>query len=357
MAIEIKNSYLKEDLESISNSNQIEWGSFKDKNILITGATGLIGSLIIKSLLYTSAKSNLDIKVYALIRDVNKANEIYSEFQGEIIQGNLVFITGEITEPIKLDNKIDYIIHAASPTASKFFVSNPVETIDSIVIGTKNIFEFAKNNQVQGAVYISSMEVYGTCEDKVITEEDLGYIDPLSIRSSYPEGKRLAECMSASYAAEYGLPITIARLAQTFGPGILKTENRVFSQFAKSVINKSDIVLHTEGKSEGNYCYSSDAVVAVLLLLTKGEGGQAYTVVNEETHTTIIDMARMVAKEFANNEIQVIIDLPEDANTYGFAKDVKLRLSSDKLRGLGWKPNYNLKEAYFRLIESMKEEL
>ena len=142
------------------------------------------------------------------------------------------------------------------------------------------------------------MEMYGSFENEFdITENKLGYIDLLSVRSNYPESKRLCENMCIAYLSEYDVPVKIARLAQTFGAGVLPNENRIFAQIARSVINKNDVILHTLGKSEGNYCYISDAVFGLIEILLFGENGEAYNVVNPSTHTTIANMANMVCEK------------------------------------------------------------
>ena len=234
-------------------------------------------------------------------------------------------------------------------------VNSPVETLMVSIDGTKNVLQFAKEKMVKSMVYMSSMEMYGTFTniDHDITEHDLGYIDPLNIRSNYPESKRLCENMCIAYKSEYGVPVKIARLAQTFGAGVLKNENRIFAQFARSVINNRDIVLHTKGLSEGNYCYTRDTIKALLLLLINGVDGEAYNISNPDAHTNIAKMAKMVADEIAQNRIQVVFDIPEK-NIYGYASDTKMKLSSEKMQKLGWKPEVNLKESYVRLIDSMR---
>lgn len=89
-------------------------------------------------------------------------------------------------------------------------------------------------------VYVSSMEVYGIPDEKkeYITEKDLGYIELENVRSSYSEGKRICECLCNAYVAEFGLPVKSARLAQTFGAGVLQEDNRVYAQFARSAMKK-----------------------------------------------------------------------------------------------------------------------
>ena len=119
-------------------------------------------------------------------------------------------------------------------------------------------------------------------------------------------------------------------------------------------MNNEDIVLHTEGKSVGNYTYTRDTVIALLILLTKGELGEAYTVANEESNSTIRNMALMVANEIAGGKIKVIFDIPEDAKTYGYAPDANMKLSSQKMQSLGWKPVIGLKESYLRMMKSME---
>lgn len=263
-------------------------------------------------------------------------------------------VYGDILDGICITEDVDYIIHCASVTASKMMIEKPVETIATALQGTKNILDFAVQKKCKSFVYVSSMEVYGSFsgENNSVTEEDIGYLNPLKIRSNYPESKRMCENMCIAYMAEYGVSVRIARLAQTFGAGILPGENRVFAQFARSVIRNENIVLHTKGLSEGNYCYTSDTCLALLVLLEKGTNGEAYNISNPDTHTTIANMARMVCDKIAENKIKVIFDIPK-SNTYGYAADTKMKLNIDKMRKLGWAPRIGLEEAYKRLIESM----
>jgi nucleoside-diphosphate-sugar epimerase len=217
------------------------------------------------------------------------------------------------------------------------------------------MLRLAVEKKVKAFVYISSMEIYGQPKNEGKTaEKDLGYVDIGTVRSCYPEGKRMCECLCTAYAAQYGVNVKSARLAQTFGAGVLPTENRVFAQFARSAVNGEDIVLHTTGESEGNYVYTADAVRAILLLLQKGEPGEAYNVANEESHITIRSMAELVASEIAGGKISVVIDIPEDSASLGYAPPVKMQLDASKLMALGWKPTVGLADAYRRMIGWMQ---
>lgn len=348
-----KDSYLIEDLKHIIGDSSISWNDMQDSTFFITGATGLIGSLLCRTLLEANDTRSLSLHVYGFVRSAEKAKMIFGE---QLEREDFSLIVGDIAEVVSIDDDIDYIFHCASVTASKTMISQPVETLMTAVDGTRNMLELAKNKKVRAFVYISSMEVYGSFSnlEHNVTEEDLGYIDPLAVRSNYPESKRLCENMCIAYSVEYGVPVRIARLAQTFGAGILPGENRVFAQFAKSVIKGDDIVLHTKGLSEGNYCYTSDTIKGLLIIALVGKDGEAYNVSNPDTHTTIADMAQMVCRDIAGGTIKVVFNIPE-SNTFGYAADTKMKLDSSKLQALGWKPEISLYEAYVRLVGSIQD--
>ncbi len=341
----MRRNVLQEDLKYISNYD-LPYEQMKGKSVLVTGATGLIGVSIVRALLTIG-----NIRVIALVRNLEKAQTIY----GNLVSPNLKIYISDITDEIKMEEPVNYIFHCASITTSKTMIEKPVETILTSVDGTNNILNFAREKKCESVVYVSSMEVYGSFDtSKEIREEELGYINPLKVRSNYPESKRMCENMCVAYYSEFEVPVKIARLAQTFGAGILQGENRVFAQFAKSVINSEDIIMHTKGLSEGNYCYTRDCMTGLLTILLKGENGEAYNISNPECHTSIADMAKMVAEKIAGNRIKVIYDIPE-TDTFGYAADTKMKLNSDKLQKLGWSPSIGLEEAYRRMISDMKE--
>ena len=254
-------------------------------------------------------------------------------------------------------DSVDYIIHGASATSSKYFVSNPVETIYTALDGTSNILKFATEKKINGMVYLSSLEVYGTPEKDadLITENDYGYIEPLSVRSSYYEGKRMGECLCASYAHEYSVPVKIARLSQTFGPGVAYEDGRVFAEFARCALEQRDIVLHTQGHTVRSYCYTKDALSALLYILISGKAGEAYNVTNMDTAVSIKEMAELVCETIGSGKIKTVIDIPEDLASFGYNPEMIIRLDSKKLMQLGWKATIGLEEMFERLIKGMKK--
>lgn len=342
---------LVEDFKKIAES-ELTMEDFRNKSFVITGATGLIGSLMVRFLLFANKEYGLKAKVMPVVRNQEKARKIFEEWD----TGELSYIVADLAkDKVEVEGACDYIIHAAAVTASKQMVSDPVGTIRTAIDGTQKMLDLAVEKKVKAFVYISSMEIYGQPKAEGKTaEKDLGYIDIGTVRSCYPEGKRMCECLCTAYASQYGVPVMSARLAQTFGAGILPTENRVFAQFARSVAERKDIVLHTTGESEGNYVYTADAIRAILTLLLKGKAGEAYNIANEESHSTIRGMAEMVTHEIAGDQISVVIDIPEDSASLGYAPPVKMQLDAAKMRGLGWNPEVSLKDSYQRMLRWMQ---
>ena len=339
-----KTKFEEQDTLEIVNSKYINWNFFKNSTILVTGATGLIGSQIVLSLLCANEQLNTNIKILALVRNKEKAKKKFKDVKTD----KLKFIIQDITEQIDCE-KADFIIHTANGTASKGFVENPVETIDSIYTGTKNVLEYAKNNNIKSAVYLSSMEVYGNIgldRKEPLKEEDYGYMDVMKVRNSYPLGKKIAENMCHSYFSEYEVPVKIARLCQTIGAGIDYNDNRVFMQFARNVIEKQDIVLHTKGETIRSYCYITDCVAAIFCILEKGKNGEVYNVANSETTCSIKEMAEMLCNKYPISNLRMEIN----ENNY-YLETIKYVLNISKIKSdTGWNPKVSLEEMFSRLI-------
>lgn len=340
---------IEKEYSDLAQTAAIDWSELEGKTILITGATGLIGSCCIRLLLEHNRASNHPIRVLALVRNMKKANKVFSNYSEK---DGLEFIVSDLVDFDRFDIQCDYIIHAGCPTASNYFVNHPVETASSIVAGTLNMLELAKRNAVKSFVYVSSMEIYGDGNksrgiEKKLRSEDVGYVNPLSMRSSYPEGKRIAEFYTAAYFHEYGVHAKSARLAQTFGPGIPLDDSRVFAQFARCVIEEKDIVLRTTGESTRMYNYTTDAAVALLIILLKGNDGISYNVANESTYSSVREMAELVAEKCADSKIAVQLEIDPDAP---YPPEHHLPLDTSELQALGWKPEIDLVQMYKNLI-------
>lgn len=317
-------------------------------SVLITGATGLIGSFFIKSLIELNDTQNAGITINAVVRNEAKAKALFGD------KVNLV--VSDIVDITSLPFEVDYMFHGASITSSKDMVEKPVETIDIAIKGTENMLKIAKDmKSLKAFVYMSSLEVYGvTSPDiKIITESDYGYIDQLNVRSSYSLGKRMVECLCASYASEYNVPVKIVRLTQTFGPGVAYNDGRVFADFARCVIEGRNIILHTKGETVRNYCYLSDAVTALMTVAVRGEVAEAYNIANEDSDISIYDMAKMLCTFVPEKGIDVVIEDNGNAAKMGYNPTIKIKLGTAKLRALGWEAKVGLEDMFKNLIEDM----
>lgn len=342
---------IHEDITAVSAADFIEWDKLRDTTILITGATGLIGTTFIKSLNYANKNKNLNLHMIALVRDEVNAKERFADI---LPDGILSFVVGNVEKLPVVDGKVDYILHAASQTASKEFVNHAVETIQTSVLGTLNLLTLAREKKVKGFVYLSSMEVYGYPErGHKVKENEIGAMTPLDLRNSYPISKMMSESMCCAYAKEYGVPATICRLTQTFGPGVNYSDTRIFAYFGRCVAEKKNIVLKTKGETERCYLYTTDAVTAILSIMLNGKPGNAYNAADEKTYCSIAEMAERVA---VDGGIRVEYDI-QDENANGFPETLYMDLDTSALRELGWKPvggGTPISEMFRKMIHRME---
>ena len=339
---------LKSDINEALSDNNIPWGDLRDSTVLVTGATGLIGGALVHILSAANEKHKLNMLLLANGRSAAKGEALVNNHKA-------VFIRGDIRKPETIADaaeKIDYIFHCAAITKSADMVAKPADVALTAVDGTRNMLELALAKRCKSFEYLSSMEIYGQCEKREVRESDLGYMDLSNPRCSYPVSKRFCEVMCLAYFWQYGLPVKTVRLAQTFGAGTPKDDARVFVQFARKAMAGEDLELHTEGRSRGNYCYTSDTVRGLLTILLKGTAGEAYNIANPAASMTIRDMAELVASDVCGGRIKAIVNIPENVAKRGYAPDVGYILNIDKVSSLGWTPKHGLAEMYRRMLAS-----
>jgi nucleoside-diphosphate-sugar epimerase len=337
-----------EDLKQIASDENIPWEDLRAGTVLVTGATGLIGGALIRALSFANAERDLHMRLIAHGRKSALGAALAEEC-------GAAFVVGDIRKPLPAEAfppALDYIFHCAAITKSADMAAKPADVIATAVDGTRNVLESAKDRHCKSFVFLSSAEVYGQTELREVGENDLGYLDLSSPRSSYPESKRLCECLCAAYAAQYGLPVKIARPARVFGAGTPNDEDdmRVASQFARKALAGEDIELHTTGSSIADCCYTADAVRGLLTVLLKGKDGETYNIANPAAAATVREMAEIVADEVCSGKIKVVVKVPEDIAKRGYAPDIRYTLNADKLKALGWQPKYGLAEMYGRML-------
>lgn len=306
----------------------LPWEKLDGCNILITGATGLIGSCLVAVLM---ARKNKNYNVYALGRNAVRANKRFKKYAND---AHFYFVEHDVTQPLSGDTTFQYIIHAGSNASPNFFSTKPVEVLKSNTVGVINLLDYGVGHGLKRFLFVSSGEVYGEGDGRVFTEEYSGYVDCTLPRSCYPTGKRAAESLCASYGAEYGIEAVIARPCHTYGPEFTEMDNRVYAEFIRNVLAKEDIVMKSNGAQYRSWCYVVDCVSALLHILLKGEAGKAYNIADDISNVTIKELASMIAEIGGQ---KVIMQLPTDAEKAGFNPVTKSVYSTERLKSLGWK--------------------
>lgn len=343
------NRVFEEDLETIIEED-IEWEKLKEKRVLITGASGMIGTYMLHALTMLNDRRSYGIRVLAMLRNVSKLPQEIRERE------DVEVIAHDVTEKLSIEGDVDYIIHAASPASPLIMQNQPVETIAANTLGTFNTLSLAKEKKADGYLFISSREVYGQPEDgqEFFHEDTYGFVDQLNPRSCYSEGKKAAETMCVCFREEYGLNTKIARLAHTYGPGMSIYDGRVQADFLKNVFHNEDIVLKSEGTAVRTYTYIGDAVAALYrILLSSPE--PVYNIGNEAGKVSIRELAEIMVDIYPERGLKLVFDIPE-GGTKGTAPYTLGILSSEKLRGIGWLPKYSVKEGFKRTLEYLEIE-
>lgn len=326
-----------------------DWTGLEQKTFVISGASGMIGSCLIDTLMMRNRLYGSGIRIVGMGRDWDSAKERFSCYEDD---GCFQYLIHNVNDPLP-PIPCDAVIHAASHTHPVQYAADPIGTIQANVIGTGNMLELAASAGPCRMLFLSSVEIYGQGrEAQRFCETDCGYIDCNTLRAGYPESKRVGETLCQAYRASKGLDVVIARLARTYGPTMRGGDSKAVAQFIKKAAADEDIVLKSGGGQLYSYAYVVDAATALITLLARGESGQAYNVAGDGSDLTLKELAQRAA---ALSGRRVVFERPDETEARGYSKAASALLDCGKLKSLGWRSRYDIHQGLADTLCALKE--
>jgi nucleoside-diphosphate-sugar epimerase len=337
-----------EDLEEIAGA-PLPFEAFAGGTVLVTGASGIVASYVVETLLHLNDTRRNGTRVLALVRDREKATRRFAHYQG---RKDLELVVQDVCLPPAVAGPVDFVVHAASHASPKHYGSDPVGTLAPNVLGTHHLLELARERRSKGFLFLSGGEVYGTLDPTApaTKETDQGKVDPMLVRSCYAESKRMGEAMCAAWSHQHRVPARVARLYHTYGPGMPLDDGRVFADFVADVVSGRDIVMKSDGSAVRAYCYLADAVAGLFTVLLRGAPGEAYNVGNDAAVVSVLELANRLVALFPGKRLAVIRQAPAP----GYLASPIARTCPDltKIKALGWAPRHSIESGFARTVAS-----
>jgi len=347
-----------QDLEYICNHLDKELEQLAGKNILITGGAGFLGFYLVQSLLHWNDKAHPEQKINIIVYDnfIRGIPEWLIEFKDE---GLLELVKHDITDPMPESGvRFHYIIHAASIASPIYYRLHPLATMDANVNGLRYLLDYAREQKetdapVEGFLFFSTSEIYGDPDPSNIPTPETyrGNVSSTGPRACYDESKRYGETLCVTFAKEFGLPVTIARPFNNYGPGLKITDRRVIPDFMRDVLNGKDIVMHSDGSPTRTFCYIADAIVGYFKILVNGKQGEAYNIGVEEPEISISELADhivRIAADYTSYTGKVVFKKSQDKQYLTDNPNRRCPVIIKARTHLGYNPSIGLKEGLTR---------
>lgn len=352
----MRGMYCEKWLESIDLviDNCTSLSNLSGKTILVTGATGLICSSIIDIFIRFNQFTDRKIQIIAAGR---KEEGIRRRFKEYVDEDYFSFLKYDSTEKNSFNFNCDYIIHGASNAYPDSIYKQPVETMISNINGIKDILDYANISKLEGypverVLYISSSEVYGNNNDRnPFVENVYGSVDIMNPRNSYAEAKRASETLCISYVKEYGLDVVTVRPGHIYGPTATKKDNRVSSMWAYEAALGKDIIMKSDGAQLRSYTYCLDCASAIIMVLIKGENGNAYNISNSKSIISIREMAELLAKI---SGVRIVRETATQSEKKSYNTMSNSSLNSARLEKLGWHGLFNIENGLKDTIDILR---
>ena len=338
-----------EDIKSIANELEEFYDELEGKTVLIAGGKGFLGTY------FTSVLTKINETLSKPMKIIVLDSLITSKDKKDSVNQNIEFLEQDISKSFEIDDNIDYIIHAASIASPPTYRKFPIKTVDVNYQGTKNLLEIAKEKKVRSMLLLSSSEIYGDPEIFPTPESYVGKVSCTGPRACYDESKRLAETISILYFQQYKIPIKIARPFNVYGPYLNLDDGRIIPDFMNNAINKSQIIIHSDGSPTRSFCYVSDAICGFFKLLLSKHDGIICNVGNDE-EVSVKNVADTI-KNIVAKPISIKIIESNDPN---YTKDNPQRRCPDLSlikKSVNYIPKIDLEEGLKRVYKWYRSNL
>lgn len=328
------------ELEDIRNVAELSynWDRLSGKTLLISGGTGFIGSFLCNVIRYRNEHYHQGISVISIAFNQLEDDE------------TVTYLKRDICEPVSIEGPVDYVLHMASNTHPEQYKIDPVGTITGNVFGAYNLLILAKEKRSTRFVLASSCEIYGDGKNEPMDELYCGYINSNTARAGYNEAKRVSESLCQSFAQQYGIESCVFRLARVFGADKTKRDTKAMAQFIRNAVEGKDIVLKSKGLQQYSYVYIADAVSGILKVLLDGKPGEAYNISSDYDGLSLGQYAEFIASLGGK---KVVYDIEDNPNA---SQAQMALLANDKVKSIGYKPQYSVCEGLKRTFEILKDE-
>lgn len=291
---------INSDLNNIITDIKQEAKKLEGKTLLIAGGSGFIGSYI-NAVLFLLNKHFFTNKCQVISID-NYITGSRKNFLIDIKDKNFKFVDADIRLPLIINEKIDYIIHAAGLASPYYYKKYPLETIESAFLGAKNLLELARNSKAESFLFFSSSEIYGNPDPNFVPtpETYAGHVSSVGPRSCYDESKRLSETLCMTYYQIYGTPAKIIRPFNIYGPGMKHIDYRVIPTFIYNGLRGKNLPIHDKGIQTRTFCYITDAITAIFKVLISGKPGEVYNIGNDKPEISMFELAQIIINLLGN---------------------------------------------------------
>jgi UDP-glucuronate decarboxylase len=277
------------------------WGNrLHGKNVLISGGAGFLGSY------FSEAAIKLGARVTCIDNFITSTRDNVTNL---INHPNFSLIQEDITK-VEIPPKMDYLVHMAAIPSPSQYQKYPLESLNSCILGSIKLLDYAKHNQVLAYLLTSTSEVYGDPpESEIPTNEDYaGLVHSFGPRSMYDEAKRAEEAYAYAYWKTYKVPVRIARIFNTYGPKIDITQGtgygRAMTKFILQALKNEPLTIYGNGQMTRSFCYVTDQVTGLMrLMLQDNMNGEIMNLGNTQ-EITIEDLVKMI-KEMSKTKSEI----------------------------------------------------